>query len=51
MAAKGAETTAEVGPPVSGAREQTANTEFATSVGSFDGQPRIAVSSKRWHLL
>jgi len=31
-AAKGAGTAAEVGPPVSGAHEQTANFEFATSV-------------------
>jgi len=32
MAAKGAGTAAEVGSPVSGARKQTANPEFATSV-------------------
>jgi len=30
MAAKGAGTTEEVGPPISGAREQMANSEFAT---------------------
>lgn len=32
MAAKGAITAIEVGLPVSGTREQTANAEFATSV-------------------
>ena len=35
MAAKGAGTTEEVGPPISGAREQMANSEFATSVPPF----------------
>jgi len=35
ITAKGVRTAAEVGSPASGAREQTANSEFATSVPGF----------------
>jgi hypothetical protein len=40
VAAKGRRTVAEASPPVADTREQMANSEFATSVGSFDGQPK-----------
>jgi len=41
-AAKGPRTDAKADPPASNAHEQTANSEFATSVEWFDGQPLVA---------
>jgi len=38
LAAEGPRTVAEASPPAADAHERMANSEFATSVGSFDGQ-------------
>ncbi len=43
VAAEGPITVAEASPPAANAHEQMANSEFATSVGSFDGQPLLRV--------